>query len=78
MTSELLIRINQSGIVRVEVDGRQVGLIQAMELRVSSSQPLPELTVKFPEGANNPATNEMIEKHVETMQQLPYCKVTRR
>ena len=77
MTSELLIRINQSGVVRIEVEGQTIALLKSMELKTDSTSPLPELTIEFPKDVNNPSAKELIDKYAKIMEGLPYCKVIR-
>jgi len=77
MTDELLIRINQSGIVRIEVGGEKIGLISSLKLEADSNEALPTLEVKFPElpkDLNSPMKDKL-QGYKEMMEKLPYCKI---
>jgi hypothetical protein len=77
MTNELLIHINQSGIVRIETDGKKIAIIQSFKLEVDSNKPLPYLEVVFPNipKESNSPVKEKVQEYIELMQKLPYCKV---
>jgi hypothetical protein len=77
MTKDVLIRINQSGVARVEVDGKQIGLIQSLQLSLNKDSALPELKVQFPElpeDSDSPV-KDSLKEYIDIMKSIPYCKV---
>jgi Opioid growth factor receptor (OGFr) conserved region len=73
--SELIVKISDSGAVRLFVDDHQVGLVQELTVRASTDRPVPAVEIRFPSSStmaqSSEGLQESLRSYLELLRKIP-------